>query len=103
MFQNELQTSMLAWFEDPERGNKQQWPTGLAKQQIIRESIERTEFNISKMTEAFTRNSGSGTTRVAPAPAAPSAPVRIRNEADYNALPSGATYITPDGQTKIKQ
>ena len=75
MFQNELQTSMIAWFEDPERGNKQQWPTGLAKQQIIRESIERTEFNISKMTESFTRNAGTGNTRVPPAPAAaPAAP-----------------------------
>jgi hypothetical protein len=105
MFQNELQTSMIAWFEDPERGNSQQWPTGLAKQQIIREAIERTEFNISKMTESFTRNSGSNTTRVpnAPAPVTPSAPVRIQNAEDYNALPSGATYITPDGQTKVKQ
>ena len=105
MFQNELQTSMIAWFEDPERGNKQQWPTGLAKQEIIRQAIERTEFNISKMTEMYTRSGGGNSApRIpTPAPAASSTPVQVRNAADYNALPRGATYITPDGQTKIKQ
>lgn len=30
------------------------------------------------------------------------APVKINNDADYNALPSGATFIAPDGTTRRK-
>lgn len=37
------------------------------------------------------------------APAAPSGPVQIKGDADYNALPSGAEYIAPDGQHKRKR
>lgn len=38
------------------------------------------------------------------APAAPTgSPTRIQGEADYNKLPSGATYISPDGQTRTKR
>lgn len=32
----------------------------------------------------------------------PSAPVRINNDADYAALPSGATFVSPDGKTRRK-
>lgn len=39
-----------------------------------------------------------------PAPAAPSAtPKPIKTEAEYTSLPSGATYIAPDGSTRTKR
>jgi hypothetical protein len=37
------------------------------------------------------------------APAQPAAPVQIRNDDDYNKLPSGALFIGPDGHTRRKQ
>jgi hypothetical protein len=37
------------------------------------------------------------------APQEGSQPARVQNAADYNKLPSGATYITPDGQTRRKR
>lgn len=114
MFQTDLQASMLAWYEDPNLGKGQQWPTGMAKQELIRAAIERTETNITKMTEMYTKAGAGGAQApvptpsgpartVPPAPAGANAPVRIRNAADYNALKPGTVYITPDGQTKTKQ
>jgi hypothetical protein len=79
MFQQELQTSLLAWYEDPELGKRQQWPTGLAKQEIIRNAIERTETNITRMTEMYTR--GGGAAPAAQAPAANQPRVRTYNPA----------------------
>lgn len=37
------------------------------------------------------------------APANTAAPVRIQGEADYAKLPSGATFVGPDGQTRTKR
>jgi len=85
------------------------WPTGAFKTKIVDEAVKSTEeFMQSQL-------SGSKGSTAAPAPAAPkpaaaprpatapaAAPVRIKNAADYNALPSGATYITPEGVTKRK-
>jgi len=36
-------------------------------------------------------------------PAQPGAPARVTNDAEYNALPSGATYIAPDGKLRRKK
>ena len=40
----------------------------------------------------------------APPPADPPAgkPANIKSDADYNALPSGATFVGPDGKTRRK-
>lgn len=58
-FQNQLQQSMVAWFEDPKLGAGKQWPVGLEKQRIINEAIQSTETNITKLTEMYTK-SGAG-------------------------------------------
>ena len=38
-----------------------------------------------------------------PGEAKPSGPARVTSDADYNALPSGSTYIAPDGSTRKKK
>lgn len=43
-----------------------------------------------------------GTTKQPPASGGSAAPVKINGDADYNALPSGATFIGPDGKTRTK-
>lgn len=111
VFQQGLESSFTAYFED----NKQ-WPTGKAKQDIIRTETEKAERLIEELTRMGTTAAPTGPaqaapTRAAPAPApqatpAPArstAPVRIKDAAEYNALKPGTTYITPDGQTKVKQ
>lgn len=48
---------------------------------------------------------GPGTNPTAPPPAAPTkpgAPVKISSDAEFNSLPSGATFIGPDGKTRRK-
>ena len=111
VFQQGLESSFTAYFED----NKQ-WPTGKAKQDIIRVETEKAERLIEELTRIGTSPAPSGPgaapTRGGPTPAAPApqpaparstAPVRIKDAAEYNALKPGTTYITPDGQTKVKQ
>ena len=111
VFQQDLESSFTAYFED----NKQ-WPVGKAKQDIIRTATEKTERLIEEMTRIGTSAAptgpGAAPTRGGPTPAAPApqpaparstAPVRIKDAAEYNALKPGTTYITPDGQTKVKQ
>ena len=49
------------------------------------------------------QTNGPGVVPTAPNPnAAPSAPVKIQNDDDYNKLPSGALFIGPDGNTRKK-
>lgn len=100
VFENGLQSSFVAYFED----NKQ-WPTGKAKQDIIRVETEKAERLIEELTRMGTTTAPTGPAQARPAPTAPAAtgPVRIKDAAEYNALKPGTTYITPDGQTKVKQ
>lgn len=53
--------------------------------------------------ETFTVRERKDATGAAPAKAAPSAPVTIKNDADYNALKPGTTYTAPDGSIRRKQ
>jgi len=101
VFENGLQSSFVAYFED----NKQ-WPTGKAKQDIIRAETEKAERLIEELTRMGTTAAPTGPAQARPAtPTAPAStgPVRIKDAAEYNALKPGTTYITPDGQTKVKQ
>lgn len=112
VFQQGLESSFKAYFED----NKQ-WPTGEAKQVIIRTETEKAERLIEELTRMGTTAAPTGPAQAAPtrggpmapapqatpAPARSAAPVRIKDAAEYNALKPGTTYITPDGQTKVKQ
>lgn len=108
VFQQGLESSFTAYFED----NKQ-WPTGKAKQDIIRVETEKAERLIEELTRMGTTVAPTGPAQAAPArtpapaPQAASArstaPVRIKDAAEYNALKPGTTYVTPDGQTKVKQ
>ena len=98
VFQQGLESSFTAYFED----NKQ-WPTGKAKQDIIRTETEKAERLIEELTRMGTTAEPTGPAQAAPAPARSTAPVRIKDAAEYNALKPGTTYVTPDGQTKVKQ
>ena len=111
VFQQGLEGSFTAYFED----NKQ-WPTGKAKQDIIRVETEKAERLIEELTRMGTTAAPAGPAQAAPvrggptpapqatpAPARSTAPARIKDAAEYNALKPGTTYITPDGQTKVKQ
>lgn len=70
-FQNQLQQSMVAWFEDPKFGGGKQWPVGLEKQRIINEAIQSTEQNITKMTEMYTKQGAGAEGGAKPTGAAP--------------------------------
>ena len=97
------------------------WPTGGFKTKIVDEAVKATEtFMASQLTLSGRGGSDAATPRAAtptptrggpmtpapqavPAPARSTAPVRIKDAAEYNALKPGTTYVTPDGQTKVKQ
>lgn len=54
--------------------------------------------------QAAARAAGTLQRQTAPSPAAaPAGPVRISSDAEYNALPPGATYIAPDGSMRRKR
>ena len=53
--------------------------------------------------EAFTGRAAGQAAPAAPAPSTTAGPARISSDAEYNALPSGATYIAPDGSTRTKR
>jgi len=110
-FEKGLEGAFVAYFED-----KKEWPTGTAKRTIIREETERAERLIEELTRMGTTAAPTGPAQAAPARATPApapapqaaparstAPVRIKDAAEYNALKPGTTYVTPDGQTKVKQ
>jgi hypothetical protein len=72
VFENGLQSSFVAYFED----NKQ-WPTGKAKQDIIRSETEKAERLIEELTRMGTTSAPTG-----PAQASPTKPaVRKYNPA----------------------
>lgn len=53
-------------------------------------------------TERALANSPSASGSGSPSPAAQSGPAQITSDADYDALPSGTTFIGPDGKTRRK-
>lgn len=46
---------------------------------------------------------GARRTAAPPRPKGGGGPSRIKNDADYDRLPSGATYVSPDGKTRTKR
>lgn len=109
VFEQGLQGSFTAYFED----NKQ-WPTGKAKQDIIRVETEKAERLIEELTRIGTQanpaapaggaRAGGPTPAPAAAPVRPTAnaPVKVTNDAEFNKLPSGTTFVGPDGITRRK-
>ena len=108
VFEQGLQSSFTAYFED----NKQ-WPSGKAKQDIIRAETEKAERLIEELTRIGTQATpaapgGARAGGAAPAPAAAAvrptanAPVKVTNDAEFNKLPSGTTFVGPDGITRRK-
>jgi hypothetical protein len=101
LFDQQVRQGFNAFYEE-----KGTWPTGAFKTKIVDEAVKATEAFMAGQLQVNgrggaspggPRNEASGeVTR----PAA--APVQIKNAADYNALPSGATYTTPEGVTKRK-
>ncbi len=84
--------------------------------QLKRAQIDllRNQYGVEPLPDAdFARATGAVSAQQAPAApstatrpaktAAPgSAPVTVRNDADYDALPSGALFVSPDGVTRRK-
>ncbi|CAB4150125.1 hypothetical protein UFOVP562_12 [uncultured Caudovirales phage] len=95
MFQSDLQASLLSWYEDPNLGKGQQWPTGMAKQELLRAAIERTEANITKMAEMYTKAGGNGTQ-------APASPAPVRRGATTGPGPTQADidYVRKNPQSR---
>lgn len=96
-FDVNIRNSFQSYYEDNQR-----WPTGRAKQDIVDRETERAETLLEKLTDPKNIGKPEGSVPATPRAAAPSAPVRIKDAADYAKLPSGAIYITPDGVTKRK-
>jgi hypothetical protein len=83
VFQQGLEGSFTAYFED----NKQ-WPTGKAKQDIIRTETEKAERLIEELTRIGTTAPPAGPAQAAPAPTAPrpgatSPPVPTKADIEY--------------------
>ncbi len=87
--------------------------TMLVEMNNARTAASESTDRISDQMRALGRGRGKGGTGLpGAAPTAPAAgaagaapagaPKRIANDADYNALPSGATFIAPDGSTRRK-
>lgn len=53
--------------------------------------------------EHFGGGAAPAATAAAPAPAAGGQPVRVTTDAEYNALPPGTRFVTPDGRTGTKR
>ncbi len=104
-FDVNIRNSFQSFYEDNGK-----WPTGRAKQDIVDRETERAENLLEKLTDPKNIGKPEGSvpasTPRAAAPTAPAtpaqAPVRIKDAAQYNALPSGTVYITPEGVTKRK-
>jgi hypothetical protein len=62
-----------------------------------------TAMNREQQSLLKSLGSGAVPTDSVVAPKAATGPVKISNDADYNALPSGAEYIAPDGSTRKKK
>ena len=79
VFQQGLEGSFTAYFED----NKQ-WPTGKAKQDIIRTETEKAERLIEELTRMGTSAAPTGPAQAAPArPGATTRPVPTQADIDY--------------------
>lgn len=77
----------------------------------VQGAIPFTQHDITKLQQSknpnatlmdFAKQTGLPTAQAAPATSG-AAPVKIAGDADYAKLPSGATYIAPDGSTRTKR
>jgi len=75
----------------------------------VQQAIPFTQHDITKLQQSknpnatlmdFAKQTGLPTTQ---APSAANGPVKISGDADYAKLPSGSTYIAPDGSTRTKR
>lgn len=97
-FDVNIRNGFQSYYED-----NQKWPTGRAKQDIVDRETDRAEALLEKLTDPKNIGKPEGSpSATARTPAPTAAPVRIKDAAEYSKLPSGATYITPDGVTKRK-
>ena len=99
LFDQQVRQGFNAFYEE-----KGTWPTGAFKTKIVDEAVKATEAFMAGQLQVGGRGAAPAATPAPTAPAAPAstAPVRIKDAAGYNALPSGAVYITPEGVTKRK-
>lgn len=102
MFDNGIRRGFTAFYEENGR-----WPTGKAKQDIVDREIEKAD----KYIESKVRLGGEQPAPAAPsgtqpgrgaAPAASSGPVKVTNDAEYNALKPGTLFVGPDGVQRRK-
>ena len=106
LFDQQVRQGFEAYYRDPQKGNGN-WPSGFAEQDIVDRAVKTTEdFMASQLTMGGRGGAAPAAApraaTPAPAPAPAGAPTRIRDAAQYNALPSGSVYITPEGVTKRK-
>jgi len=66
-----------------------------------KEVIEQKRLNREAAIKGFDIAAGPGAKQATP-PKTADAPVQIKSDSDYNSLPSGATFIAPDGTTRRK-
>lgn len=96
-YELDLRGRFQAFYEENGR-----WPTGQAKQDIIDKATDRAGQNIEKSISAIMR----GGAPAAATPAAQPQPTpqlpKVTSDAEYNALPSGAQFIDPNGVTRRK-
>jgi hypothetical protein len=63
---------------------------------------QSTTLKVHQRLPEYAKNNGAPTSASAPGAAA-SGPRTISTQADYDALPSGSTYVAPDGSTRTKK
>jgi hypothetical protein len=79
---------------------KQQWPTGFAKQQIIDRQADKAEALLQTLLRPDNIRQITGNTQPQPQQQ-PQLP-RVTNDAEFNALPKGAEFIDPNGVRRRK-
>jgi hypothetical protein len=82
----------------------------MAQQQALQDfkgtgqSIDRfPAWYAKRRDELLRQNRNPGTPMPGPSQNQSAAPARITNDADYQRLPSGASYVAPDGSTRRKK
>lgn len=81
---------------------------GVVKQRLLeiqalnQRAVEAHEMNLDMVRSNYGAGEVDTTSRSAPKPAIGAGVKTIKTDADYNALPSGATFVGPDGKTRRK-
>ncbi|MGB6210171.1 hypothetical protein [Pseudomonas mandelii] len=65
-------------------------------------AIDATVNQVAPATRPMAAAGGGAAQAMPPKATAPGQPVQIKSAADFDKLPSGALFITPDGRTKMK-